>query len=308
MLRAGSKGFPMSERIGVLAALLSSALGGVAAGATRFVVADVDPLTLAALRFGGGFLVLLPIVLVLRQPWPKGRDWIGVALFGLLYFCAYQVLYNTAFISTTAARGSMVGSTLAFLTMVVAALAGVERLSRRKVIGVLVATGGVAVALASGLADAAQGAWRGDLMMLAGIFCWACHSVWSRPFIQRSSPLTFVAAGMGIGTACLLALALIRGGFATVALLGPAQWIAVSYLAIFGGAVAFYLWVFALQRASPTRVASTIAVHPISASIVAAVVPGEPIGLNLAVGVVAVLAGIWIAAGEAAQPSKAGAA
>ena len=288
----------MSERIGMLAALLSSALGGVAAGATRFVVADVDPLTLGALRFGGGFLVLLPIVLVLRQPWPQGRDWIGVALFGLLYFCAYQVLYNAAFIFTTAARGSMVGATLAFITMVVAALAGVERLSARKLTGVLVATGGVAVALASGLADAPQTAWRGDLMMLAGIFCWACHSVWSRPFIQRSSPLTFVAAGMGIGAACLLALAFARGGFDTVARFGPAQWIAVSYLAIFGGAVAFYLWVFALQRASPTRVASTIAVHPVTASILAAIVMGEPIGLSLAVGVAAVLAGIWIAAGE----------
>jgi drug/metabolite transporter (DMT)-like permease len=288
----------MTERVGVLAALLSSALGGVAAGATRFVVADVDPLTLGALRFCGGFLLLLPIVLVLRQPWPRGRDWIGVALFGLLYFCAYQVLYNAAFIATTAARGSMVGSTLAFITMVVAALAGVEQLSRRKITGVLVATGGVALALATGLADAPPGAWRGDLMMLAGIFCWACHSVWSRPFIQRSSPLTFVTAGMGIGAACLLALALIRGGLETTARFGPAQWIAVSYLAIFGGAIAFYLWIFALQRATPTRVASTIAVHPISASIVAAAVMAEPIGLNLAVGVVAVLAGIWIAAGE----------
>ena len=38
--------------------------------------------------------------------------------------------------------------------------------------------------------------------------------------------------------------------------------------------------------------------HPISASILAAIIIGEPIGLNLAVGVVAVLAGIWIAASE----------
>ena len=86
---------------------------------------------------------------------------------------------------------------------------------------------------------------------------------------------------------------------------GPAQWIAVSYLAIFGGAIAFYLWVFALQSATPTRVASTIAVRPITASILAAIALGEPIGLNLAIGVIAVLAGIWIAAGE--QPPKAGA-
>ena len=116
----------MSRRIGILAAILSSALGGVAAASTRFVVADTDPLTLGALRFGGAFLLLLPLVLALRQPWPKGRDWLGVALLGLLYFCAYQVLYNVAFMYTTAARGSMVGATLALMTMLVAALFGVS--------------------------------------------------------------------------------------------------------------------------------------------------------------------------------------
>ena len=42
----------MSERSGVLAAILSSALGGVAAGATRFVIGGPDPIMLAALRFG----------------------------------------------------------------------------------------------------------------------------------------------------------------------------------------------------------------------------------------------------------------
>ena len=118
----------MSERIGVLAALLSSTLGGTVAATTRFVVADVDPLTLGALRFGGAFLVLLPVVCALRQPWPRGRDWLAVVLLGGVYFCVYQVLYNFAFAYTSAAHGSMVGATLALMTMAVAALFGVERL------------------------------------------------------------------------------------------------------------------------------------------------------------------------------------
>ena len=196
----------MSERIGVLAALLSSTLGGTVAATTRFVVADVDPLTLGALRFGGAFLVLLPVVCALRQPWPKGRDWLAVVLLGGVYFCVYQVLYNFAFAYTSAAHGSMVGATLALMTMVVAALFGVERLSARKTAGVLVATGGVAIALAAGLANAPQGAWRGDLIMLAGIFCWACYNIWSRPFIARSSPLTFLVGGMGVGAVLLVAV------------------------------------------------------------------------------------------------------
>src|SRR5690606_6196973 len=66
------------ERIGVLAAIVSSALGGIAGGATRFVIEATDPVTLGVFRFGTGFLLLLPIALVLRSRWPRGRDWIGV--------------------------------------------------------------------------------------------------------------------------------------------------------------------------------------------------------------------------------------
>jgi drug/metabolite transporter (DMT)-like permease len=294
----------MSERTGVLAALTSSTLGGTIAATTRFVVADVDPLTLGALRFGGAFLVLLPVVVALRQPWPKGRDWLWVVLLGGVYFCVYQVLYNVAFVYTTAAHGSMIGSMLALMTMVVAALFGVERLSGRKTAGVLIATGGVAIALATGLAAAPQGAWRGDLVMLAGIFCWACYNIWSRPFIARSSPLTFLIGGMGVGAAGLLALVLWRGGLGAVAALRPGQFAAVGYMALFATPVALWLWIFALNRATPTRVASTMAMHPVGASILAAIIVGEPIGLNLALGVIAVLAGIWIATREGASPEQ----
>jgi len=126
--------------------------------------------------------------------------------------------------------------------------------------------------------------------------CWACHSVWSRPFIARSSPLTFVTVGMGIGAASLAVLALARADLDAVVAFRPAQWAAVAYLAIFGGAAAFYLWIFALQHATPTSASSTIAVHPIGASLFAAIVIGEPLRFNLALGVAAVLAGIFIAA------------
>ena len=38
----------------------------MAAVATRFVVGDVDPVTIAAFRFGGGFFCLLPLALLAR--------------------------------------------------------------------------------------------------------------------------------------------------------------------------------------------------------------------------------------------------
>jgi drug/metabolite transporter (DMT)-like permease len=92
------------DRAGVLAAIVSSAIGGVAGGATRFVIHATDPVTLGVFRFGTGFLILLPIALATKSRWPRGRDWIAVVLLGILFFFAFSVLFNLAYTYTTAAR------------------------------------------------------------------------------------------------------------------------------------------------------------------------------------------------------------
>src|SRR5579871_679237 len=240
----------MNQGVGVLAGLLSSAFGGMAAGTTRFIIGHSDPITIGAFRFGIGFLILLPLAFLLRQPWPRGRDWLGVTGLGLLFFGIFPIIFNAAFIYTTAARGALALSMLPLLTMAVGALLGIQRLGIRKTIGVLIATDGVALALAAGLSTAPEGAWRGDLLMVTAAFCMALYNVWSRPFIARSAPLSFAAASMGIGSSCLALLAWLKGGFAAVESFGTAQWMAVAYLRLFGGALAFFLWVFALQYAS----------------------------------------------------------
>jgi len=284
-----------NERNGIVAALASSALGGSAGALTRYVIGAIDPVTLAAFRFGIAFLLVLPIALALRSRWPQGKDWYGVAALGILFFCVFFVLYNVALGYTSAARGSLALSTLPLATMLVGSLLGVEALTRRKTTGVLIAIGGLGLALATGLGTAPTGAWRGDLVMMGATLIMAGYSVLSRTFIQRSSRLGFLAAGMGCGAATSMLLAWRLGGYVGVQKFGVAQWCAVTAIALLGGATSFYLWVYALERTTPTRVANTMTVNPIAASLLAAALIGEPLTLNLAVGVVAVGCGIWIA-------------
>jgi drug/metabolite transporter (DMT)-like permease len=284
------------DQTGVLAAVASSAIGGIAGGATRFVVHATDPVTLGVFRFGTGFLILLPIALYMKSRWPKGRDWIAVAALGVLFFFAFSVLFNLAYTYTTAARGALTLSTMPLMTMLVGAALGIETLTVRKTTGVLIAMTGVLFALAFGLSNAPAGAWRGELVMVAATFCMSLYNVWSRPFITRSDPLAFLTAGMGAAAFCLLVWALAIHGFDAAAQFGASQWVAITYLGIVGSAGAFILWVFALSRTSPTKTAVTITVNPVFASIVGAVAIGEGIGLNLIVGLAAVAAGIWLAA------------
>ncbi len=295
----------MDHTTGVLIALASSCLGGSAAAVTRYLVGNADPLTLALLRWGIGFLVVLPVALVLRSKLPPRADWLAVCVLGVCFFGLFFVLYNIAVAYTTAARASLALSTLPLQTMIVAALLGIEPLTARKSLGVAVAMLGVFTALASGLAAAPEGAWRGELIMTGAVLCMAFYNVWSRRFIQRSSALGFLCVGMGAGAVVLLAIDALSGRIAVLASFSGPQWIAGIYLGVCGGALAFILWVMALQRTTPTLVANTMTINPIAAGLLATQLVGEPITLNLIGGVIAVFAGIWIATTGSSQTKAA---
>ena len=80
----------MGEWTGVAIALASSCLGGTAAAITRYLVGSTDPVTLAILRWGIGFLCLLPTALLLRRamavaPRLAGRRCIGALLLRIVF-------------------------------------------------------------------------------------------------------------------------------------------------------------------------------------------------------------------------------
>jgi drug/metabolite transporter (DMT)-like permease len=288
----------VGEGLGVLIALVSSCLGGSAAAITRYLVGNADPVTLAILRWAIGFACVLPAALLFRAKWPARSDWLPVMLLGIAFFGLFFVLYNIAIGYTTAARASLALATLPLHTMVVGALLGIEPLAARKSAGVCVAVLGVIAALASGLSAAPIGAWRGELIMTAAVLCMAFYNVLSRPFIKRSSALGFLTVGMGAGAAVLIVVGALTSSVAVLKSFGTAQWIAGIYLGVGGGALAFILWVLALERATPTRVAATMTVNPIAAGLLATQLVEEPITPNLVIGLVAVFAGIWIATTE----------
>jgi drug/metabolite transporter (DMT)-like permease len=288
----------VNEWVGVAIALVSSSLGGTAAAITRYLAGNTDPITLAILRWGIGFLCVLPATVLLKAKWPQRRDWPAVAALGFCFFGVFFVLYNIAISYTTAARASLALATLPLHTMVVAALLGIEPLTMRKSVGVGIAVLGVVEALASGLSTAPPGAWRGELIMTGAVLCMAFYNVWSRPFMQRSSALGFLTVGMGTGAAALILVGSMSGSVAVLSHFTTPQWIAGLYLGVAGGALAFILWVMALERATPTRVANTMTINPVAAGLLATQLVGEPITPNLVLGLVAVFAGIWIATSE----------
>src|SRR3954465_6960778 len=229
------------EWVGVAIALVSSSLGGTAGGTARYLAGNTDPITMAILRWGIGFLCVLPAALLLKARWPQRSDWPAVAALGFCFFGVFFVLYNIAMTYTTAARASLALATLPLHTMVVGALLGIEPLTKRKTVGVCIAVFGVIAALGAGVSAAPPGAWRGELIMTGAVLCMAFYNVLSRPFIRRSSALGFLTVGMGAGAAVLILIGSLTGSVAVLGNLNTPQWIAGIYLGVAGGALAFIL-------------------------------------------------------------------
>lgn len=286
---------------GVAAALLSSCLGGVSVVATRHTVDSLDPLTLALLRYGIGGVCLGGLFLWLRLPVMERRHRLQLMLLAALFFVGFPVLFNLALAWTTAARGALSLAALPLLTLLLAAAVGAEPLTARKLAGVLLAIIGIMLALGSDLARAPAGAWRGDMVMLAAAGCGAAYNVASRPLLRIYPPMAFTTQAMLVGVLMLVPLVAIAGEPAHMAELIAVDWMAVVYLGVIGAALAFWLWSFALEHTTPTRVAVTVAMNPVVAMGLGFVWLDETPTLALASGTGAVLGGILLTAWPTAR-------
>ena len=80
---------PLGALVATAAALLFCLLWAGAYVAAKVALRDVPPLTLLVLRFGLAGLVLLPLAVACRSPWPSRHLWPRVVVLGLLSNALY---------------------------------------------------------------------------------------------------------------------------------------------------------------------------------------------------------------------------
>jgi drug/metabolite transporter (DMT)-like permease len=302
--RRGRLGLPPpGERPGATvwaaaAAALASVFFGGMVFSTRFVVSQTDPLTLAFLRCAIGAACLLPM-LAARRPGVRRADLAGITGLGVVLYALMPVLLAFGLQFTYASRGALVLASQPLLTLGLARWRGQESLTPAKLAGIAATIGGLGLALAGrpGATDAAH-LWVGDLILLGAALCVAVYTVYARPYLGRYSPIVFTALTMTVGAVTLApvaALVSLARGLPAFTRLG---WAAVLYIGIFGAAAAYSLWVWALERTTPTRVAIFLTLNPLTATLLGGTFLDEPITSRFLLGLAVVLAGVAIAHGR----------
>jgi drug/metabolite transporter (DMT)-like permease len=264
--------------------------------ATRFVVDQTGPASLALLRYAIGFCCLVPPLLMAARVRFERRDLAAVAALGIGQFGVLIALLNYGLRFVPSARAALIFATFPLLTMIVAAALGRERLTAPKITGVLLTIAGVGVALGEKALRPTDGGnpWIGEAAVFASALVGAVCSVLYRPYVRKYPTLPVSAFAMLASVAFLALVAAGEGFFTTLPHFTPGGWAAVVFIGVSSG-VGYYLWLWALAHATPTRVTVFLSLSPVTAAVLGALLLGEPISLLVASGLALVALGLALA-------------
>lgn len=279
----------------MLAAAMAAILGGSAAVATRFVLPESDGLSVAFLRTAGSTLLILAIALATVRLRYRLKDLPIVLGLGIMQFTGFAFLFHAAFEYVPAARGALVLSTMPILTLGLAVLVGREKLSAMKLIGGLLALGGVAIALGDRAAAQGPDVWKGDALMFAGAALGAVYNVLAGFMLRTYNAVALTTLQVAVGSSALFIIVCLRGDFSGITNISAPGWGAMLYLMTIGGIVPSLLWNWSLGRTAPSRAAITVTINPLCATLLGAVVLAEPITTRIFIGLLGVVAGIALA-------------
>lgn len=292
----------MNMLLPTAAAMVNGILVGSAIVATRFVIGQSSPVSLALLRYFIGFCCLLPPILWSRQMSFERRDLIPIGLLGTLQFGAVIFLLNFALQYISSSRAALIFSSFPLLTMIFSAALGRERITWAKCLGVLLTVAGVGFALGEkAVQPSAFGhGWVGELAVLASAASGAACSVLYRPYLRKYPTLPLSGLAMLASVIFLSVFAAYEGFFNSVPRFTPGGWCAVGFIGIASG-VGYYLWLWALNHTTPTNVTVFLALSPITATLLGALFLSEKITEMIVLALGCIASGLWIALWQTPQ-------
>ncbi|MFA6316583.1 MAG: DMT family transporter [Elusimicrobiota bacterium] len=279
---------------------LACLLWGISFIASKVALESCPPLTVAMLRlvvsaacFGAWFCA---------RGWPR-RAWeparLGSILILSLFGTSLHYGTQTAGLQyTSASNASLYAVTCPIAIALIAASFLRERLSNRRILGILIALAGVLTAmgwqtLAS--VDLRSHLW-GDSLVFVSIVLWALFTVYGRKLTAELGSLELTGVVTMVGAATMVPvgwveLSLLGRGLGAVTL---RSWLAVGFLGVTCSFLATLLYFRALEKTESQKVGVYLYTIPLITYAAAWLLLNETVGWNLAAGSVLVLAGVHL--------------
>ena len=268
---------------------------GVNASVMKLAVTEMPPLVFNAARLGLASLALVVLALGVRSPALTRRDVAMLLILGVLGTGLYQLFMIEGLARTRAGTTALILSSGPAFVALFGRLLGVERITRRGMLGILLSMAGIAfVAFTQPEALTRRSTLLGSGLVLIGCICWSLFSVLIKPYANRLDGRVVTAITIVGGTLPLSLIALPAVDEIAWNELSIVTWGAIAYAGLASMVVAYLFWNRGVRLLGPTRTAMFGNLQPIFALAAARVMLGEKPGVWQLVGAVGIIGGVLL--------------
>jgi drug/metabolite transporter (DMT)-like permease len=279
------------------ALVVAAVLWGGSIVAQKMALGSFSAVEASVLRDVGGLAILFT-----TWWWQDGRFakltkrdvqtlcWLGLCVLGNHLL----ILIGLRFVSG-AVGGVIIGSSPVVTALLSAIL--IQDVPLRTVwAGGVLSCAGVGFVSVVGFSAAGDQPLLGGLLVFLGVVSWALYSIGSRSIMERVSVLMVNWTTLLVATALQVPLLwtdrkMLEAGVASVT---PPDWFALGYLVVFATAVAQQAWLFGVKGVGPSRASVLGNLTPVAAVGLSALILHESVGLVEVIGIVLILAGVWM--------------
>lgn len=269
--------------------------------AIRWAVETIPPFPMMAIRCLLGGAILLGIWR-LRDPgaaWPGRGEWLASAGVGAFLFvgCHGLLAREEQFVPSGISALCLATIPL-FVPLLSWALLGSGHPSRRTAMALLAGFAGVAL-LVGGTGGSHLAAVDAAVLLFTA-FCWASGTVASRRLPVPDAPLAAAALPLLTGGIMLVVLSFVSGEATAFHLsdVSTRSVVGLTYLVGMGTVVTFAAYMWLLDHASPTRVATYAFVNPVVAVFIGWAIGGEQISSATIAAAAVIVAAVAVAVSD----------
>ena len=284
------------QRVSFIALFAAIFIWGFAYVVTKSGLSTVPPMLFALLRYAVASVLLVPLALarggLSRVPQPV--PWKTLLLMSLTGVTVYYILFNLALAYTTASQTALIQSAFPAIVAIMAFLWLHEHVSKRRVVGIVLAVIGVVLIVANTEADAgARDPLLGNALAFASVLVWGVYTILAKR-MAKADPIAVTATISLIGTILLIPAVLIEGANVSLSSIPKSGWVPILYLGALASATSYLLYSRALRDIDASLVGTFINLSPVIGVVAGVVVLDESVTVPAIIGGILVLAGVWI--------------
>ncbi len=264
--------------------------------AINILLRSMDVFTSVFLRFWWAAVLLLVLLRWREHRLPRlsPREAVLVAALGLTGISLYNSLFTAGLALVEASRAALIVPTNPAFTVVFAAIFLKERLGGTRAVGVALSVAGAIWVLSRGdlrlLATFELG--PGEILLIVCVFLWSAYTLLGRLALFSLSPLALTAYVTLAGSLPMAIPAWFE--HESLARVTWQSWAALAYLVVFGTVLPFLWFYEGVKTLGAARASQFINLVPPLAVAESVLILGEPFTPALLVGVVMVMAGLYL--------------